>query len=306
MNRRRFLTSALAGLGTVALPNRLFAIEPFNRSGPSRMKLGVAAYSFRDFFRWAEGKAQASRENREPWMMANFVDWCADHGVGGAELTSYYFPPDVDDAYLLDLKRHAFLRGVAVTGTAVGNNFALPKGPGLQAEIAETKQWIDRAAVLGAPHIRVFAGAKPADLSNADAFANCLGAYQECLDYAATKGVFLGIENHGGIVAEPATLVRLVREARSPWAGINFDSGNFHTDDPYADLALIAPYAVNVQLKTEIRRKGGPAEPADLPRIVRILRDAGYQGWFTIEFEGKGSPFAEIPKLVDRLRPLLS
>jgi len=305
MNRRRFLTSTLTGLGTFALPTCLSAIEPFNRSGPSRMKLGVAAYSFRDYFGWAQGKAQPPKDSRASWQLSNFVDWCADHGVGGAELTSYYFPPDVDDAYLLELKRHAFLRGVAVTGTAVGNNFALPKGPELQAEIAQTKQWIDRAAVLGAPHIRVFAGSKPKELSDDDAFANCLGAYQECLDYAAGKGVFLGIENHGGIVAEPAALVRLVRHARSPWAGINFDSGNFHTDDPYADLALIAPYAVNVQLKTEIRRKGGAAEPADLARLVRILRDAGYQGWFIIEYEGKGSPFAEIPKLVDRLRPLL-
>lgn len=305
MNRRRFLTSTLAGLGTFVLPTRLSAIEPFNRSGPSRMKLGVAAYSFRDYFRWAQGKAQPPKDSRASWDLSDFVNWCADHGVGGAELTSYYFPPDVDDAFLLDLKRHAFLRGVSVTGTAVGNNFALPQGPELQAEVAETKRWIDRAAVLGAPHIRVFAGSKPKELSDDDAFANCLGAYQECLDYAGAKGVFLGIENHGGIVAEPAALVRLVRHARSPWAGINFDSGNFHTDDPYADLALIAPYAVNVQLKTEIRRKGGAAEPADLARLVRILRDAGYQGWFTIEFEGKGSPFAEIPKLVDRLRPLL-
>lgn len=303
--RRRFLSSTLASLGAVTLPAGLPAIEPFNRPGRSRLHLGVAAYGFGSYFRWAQGKAQPPKDHRAPWTMADFIDWCADHRVPGAELTSYYFPPDVDDAYLLGVKRHAFLRGVQITGTAIGNNFALPKGEKLDAEIAEAKKWIDRAAVMGAPHVRVFAGAKPADLSDDDAFANCLAAYQECLDYAAGKGVFLGLENHGGIVAEPAALVRLVRAASGPWAGINFDSGNFNTEDPYADLALIAPYAVNVQLKIEIRRKGGAAEPADFARIVRILRDAGYQGWFTLEYEGAGDPFVEIPPLLNQLRPLL-
>ncbi|MFN0126343.1 MAG: sugar phosphate isomerase/epimerase family protein [Verrucomicrobiales bacterium] len=302
MDRRQFVSCTLAGLGTASLR----AIEPFNRPGASRMALGVAAYSFRDYFRWVEGKEQPPREGREPWELRDFIDWCADHGVPGAELTSYYFPPGVDEAALLAIKRHAFLRGVEISGTAVGNNFALPKGPKLEAEIAATKQWIDRAAVMGAPHVRVFAGAKPGDLSDDEAFANCLAAYQECLDHAAKKGIFLGLENHGGIVAEPEALVRLVRAANSPWAGINLDSGNFNTEDPYADLALIAPYAVNVQLKTEMRRRGAPAEPADLARLVSLLRDAGYQGWFIIEFEAQGSPFSEIPRWLDILRPMLA
>jgi sugar phosphate isomerase/epimerase len=306
MNRRRFFTRTLAGLGTVTLPAVVPAIEPLHRPGRSRLQLGVAAYGFGAYFRWAQGKAQPPKNNRASWTMADFIDWCADHGVTGAELTSYYFPPEVDDAYMLGVKRHAFLRGVQITGTAVGNNFALPKGPQLDAEIAATKTWIDRAAILGAPHIRVFAGAKPKDLSDEDAFANCLAAYQECLDYAAGKGVFLGLENHGGIVAEPAALVRLVRAANGPWAGINFDSGNFHTEDPYADLALIAPYAVNVQLKIEISRQGAPPEPADFARIIKILRDANYQGWFTLEYEGEGDPFVEIPPLLNQLRPLLA
>lgn len=305
MHRRRFFTFTLAGLGTVTVPAALQAIEPLHRPGRSRLRLGVAAYGFGPYFRWAQGKAQPARDHRASWTMADFIDWCADHDVPGAELTSYYFPPDVDEAFLLGVKRHAFLRGVQITGTAVGNNFALPKGPTLDAEIAATKKWIDRAAIMGAPHIRVFAGAKPTELSDDDAFANCLAAYQDCLDHAAGKGVFLGLENHGGIVAEPAALVKLVRAANGPWAGINLDSGNFNTEDPYADLALIAPYAVNVQLKIEIRRKSAPAEPADFARIVKILRDANYQGWFTLEYEGKGDPFVEIPPLLSQLRPLL-
>jgi sugar phosphate isomerase/epimerase len=158
---------------------------------------------------------------------------------------------------------------------------------------------------MNAPHIRVFAGPVPKDISIEEAVANCTAAYQECLDYAAKKGIFLGLENHGGIVAEPENLVKMVQAANSPWAGINFDSGNFHTADPYADLEKIAPYAINVQLKMEMKPAKGEPSEADIPRLLDILHKANYQGWFTLEYEVKADPFIEVPKILDRLRPLL-
>ena len=303
INRRHFLTTGLGALSVTALP----AIEPIQRSGSSRMQLGVAAYSFRDSFQWSRDKEQKPKAGRAPWNILDFVDWCADHGVAGAEVTSYFFPPEVDRAFLLELKRRAYLRGVQLAGTAVGNNFALPKGDKLNAEIAYTKKWIDHAAVMGAPHIRVFAGPQPKEITAGEAVANCQAAYQECLDYAAGQGVFLGLENHGGIVAEPDNLIQMVKAAKSPWAGINFDSGNFHTADPYADLAKIAPYAVNVQLKMEIKRAGASgAEPSDVKRVLQILRDANYQGWFTLEYEMKADPFVEVPRILEMLKLLLA
>jgi sugar phosphate isomerase/epimerase len=99
----------------------------------------------------------------------------------------------------------------------------------------------------------------------------------------------------------------MVQAAKSPWAGINLDSGNFHTADPYADLAKIAPYAVNVQLKMEIKREGSKdAEASDVKRVIQIMRDANYQGWFTLEFETKEDPFVKVPEICEMLRPLLA
>ena len=125
MNRRHFLTSSL-GLATAST---LPAIEPINRPGKSRMQLGVAAYSFREYFQWSRGKEQKVTGDRKPWSILDFIDWCADHNVPGAEVTSYFFPPDVDDTFLLEVRRRAYLRGVQLAGTAVGNNFALPRVP---------------------------------------------------------------------------------------------------------------------------------------------------------------------------------
>jgi hypothetical protein len=66
-----------------------------------------------------------------------------------------------------------------------------------------------------------------------------------------------------------------VRSVQSPWFGINLDTGNFYTDDPYGDLARCAPYAVNVQVKVDVRRRGAKqGEPVDLTRLATILRDA--------------------------------
>ena len=302
ITRRHFLRTSLGALSVTALP----AIEPIKRPGPSRLQLGVAAYSFRDSFQWMRDKEQAGKGGRAPWSILDFVDWCGDHGVPGAEVTSYFFPPEVGVDFLLEVKHRAYLRGVQLAGTAVGNNFALPGGGPLDREIAYTKKWIDHAAVMGAPHIRVFAGVKPKELSEEEAVANCLGAYQECLDYAAKQGVFLGLENHGGIVAGPDPLIKMVQAVQSRWAGINLDSGNFHTADPYADLARIAPYAVNVQLKMEVTRAGSQqSEASDVKRVIGILREANYQGWFTLEYEKQGDPFTEVPKIVEMLKPLL-
>ena len=304
ISRRHFLSTSLAALSATTLPG----IEPVSRAGKSRMHLGVAAYSFREHFQWMRDKEQKPKGDQKPWSILDFIDWCADNNVPGAEVTSYFFPPDVDEKFLLEVKRHAYLRGVQLAGTAIGNNFALPKGEKLDEQIAYTKKWIDYAALMNAPHIRVFAGPQPKDLSEEQAVANCLEAYQECLNYAAKKGVFLGLENHGGIVAEPDNLINMVKAAKSPWAGINWDSGNFHTEDPYGDLAKIAPYAINVQLKMEMSPKGskkGEGQPADVPRLLKILRDANYQGWFTLEYEVAADPLGEVPKILEMLRPLL-
>ena len=133
-------------------------------------------------------------------------------------------------------RRHAFLRGVAVSGTSVGNVFTLPRGEARDREIASVKSWIHSAAVLGAPHIRVFAGNVQKGQSPDEAQRLCIEALEECCAFAATQGIFLGLENHGGIVAEPEGLLAIVRAVQSPWLGVNLDTGNFHSADPYAEL----------------------------------------------------------------------
>jgi sugar phosphate isomerase/epimerase len=305
LNRRDFVRNTLlAGAALASAPRSTSAIEPVRRTGQPRLPLSLAAYSFRDFFQHTQGKPNTKIAAEKQIDMFKFVDYCADQGIPGAELTSYFFPPDVSDDYLLKVRRHAFLRGVTISGTAVGNNFARARGPELDQEIASVKQWIDRAALMSAAHIRVFAGAAPKGVDAAEARRNCIAALEECCDYAGKKGVFLGLENHGGIVATADQLLDIVKAVDHPWFGVNLDTGNFHSEDPYADLERCAPYAINVQVKVEIGPSRQKLQPADLPRLIAMLRKVNYQGFVVLEYEAKEDPWAAVPRLLGQLKSL--
>jgi sugar phosphate isomerase/epimerase len=308
MTRRRGLLrlggSALGLCGLVSWPAAVRAIEPIARSGPPRLRLSLAAYSFRQYFKHnPQGSPPA--DPARTIDLFGFIDFCAQHRCD-AELTAYYFPRDLDTDYLLRLKRHAHVHGVALTGTAVGNTFTLPTGERRNQEIALVKRWIDHTAVLGAPHLRIFAGNVAQAQSRNQARDACVAAITECCAHAATRGVFLGLENHGGIVAEPDELLEIVRAIDSPWFGINLDTGNFHTPDPYADVARCIPYAVNVQLKVEIQPRGQPKTPADLRRLVSLLHNGKYQGCVALEYEAAQDPWSAVPQYLAQLNALLA
>ena len=97
MNRRRVLSTGIAALGASFLP----AMEPLQRPGKPRLMLGLAAYGFREYFTAMKDKEQAPKVGHEPMDMLKFIDYTADQGCAGAELTSYFFPVQVTDEYLV-------------------------------------------------------------------------------------------------------------------------------------------------------------------------------------------------------------
>ena len=296
VTRRQLLKHSVAAVaGVVAcgtLPEVARAIEPIRRSAGPKFKFSLAAYSYRNLL---------SGDNPR-LTLADFIDDCAAMQLEGTELTSYYFPPQPTTEYLLGLKERCFRLGLEVSGTAVGNDFCHPPGDERDAEIAQVKRWVDHAAVLGAPVIRIFSGRRRGDQSIDDAHRLAVDGIQQCCEYAGTRGVYLALENHGGLTDTAEGTLRLVREVESPWFGVNLDTGNFHTSDIYGDLARLAPYAVNVQVKVVIQPEGSSKQPADFNRLAHILRDTGYRGYIVLEYEESGDPREECPKYVEKLR----
>jgi sugar phosphate isomerase/epimerase len=152
--------------------------------------------------------------------------------------------------------------------------------------------------------IRIFAGRVARGDTEAVAVARAIEGIKAALTYAAERGVMLALENHGGITATPEQFLSLVKAIDHPYFGVNLDSGNFRTEDPYADLARIAPYAINVQVKTEIS-PGGKKQEADLARIVNILREARYSGYVVLEYEAAEDPMSAVPRHIKTLRELI-
>jgi len=288
----RCLSSIAAGTATTALvPSRLRAIEPIERHGGPKFKFSLAAYSYRDLL---TGKTPQLK-------LDDFVEDCAKMQLEGTELTSYYFPADVTPDYLRHLKNLTFRLGLDISGTAVGNDFCHPAGPQRDEQFALVKRWVDYAEILGAPVIRIFSGS-PKGTSRDEAHRLAVAGIEECCQYAGQHGIYLALENHGGLTAQADDMLAIVRDVKSPWFGVNLDTGNFHSADLYGELAKLAPYAVNVQVKVSVSGPDGKRVPGDFGRLAKILSEAGYRGYIVLELEEPGDPRTLCPALVDQLR----
>jgi sugar phosphate isomerase/epimerase len=298
-SRRQFLASAAAcggaaGLAGVGIPAAR-AIEPVKRAAPPQFQFSLAAYSYRD---WLTGK-------KGNLTLEDFITDCAKFGLEGTELTSYYFPPSTTPEYLRSIKALCFKEGLDVSGTAIRDELCVPPGEARDTEIAHVKKWIDYAEILGAPVIRIFSGNAKKDQSPEEAHRLAVEGMEECCDYAGKHGVFLALENHGGLTETVDGMLALVRDVKSPWFGVNLDSGNFRSPDPYADLAKIAPYALNVQIKVVIQRgdrTSAQKEPSDFKLLAKMMRDVGYRGYIVLEYEEADDPREACPKYLKELR----
>jgi len=292
ISRRSFLAAS-----TLALAAPAFGIEPIKRSAKPILKLSLAAYSMRKYLA-AKPDAEKSLD------LPGFIDYCATLNLDAAELTGYYFPKDITSEYLNGLKRRAHVAGLDISGGAIGNNFTVDPGAEFDKQMAATKKWVDVYAELGAPVIRVFAGNPPKGVSEEDAIKRCVPALEEACDHAGKRGVMLAMENHD-FTTKVDRLLQIIAAVKSPWFGVNFDSGNFSSVDPYGDMVKIAPYAINAQIKVELK-VGGKNEPTDLPRVVKILKDANYSGYIVLEYEAAEEPYDAIPKHVEALRKVVT
>src|SRR6185503_9134265 len=234
-NRRDFFK---AGAVLAAMPS-VAAAPP---DPAPKYKLSLAAYSMRQFL-----------DLKNPKMkLEEFIEKCVEWGCDGTELTEYYFPKPITAEYVSKIKRTAIKAGLPITCTPIGNEFTHPPGEARDKQIAAMKQWIDISAELGSPAIRTFAGSVKKGSTEEEARKFCIETLNICLDHAAKRGVFLALENHGGIVATAEGMLAILQSIKHDWLAVNLDSGNFHTPDPSGDLEKIAPYAVVCQLKAEI------------------------------------------------------
>ena len=296
MKRRTFLS-------TTAFASAAHAIEPLARDSAQFSGLGLTTYSLKRHMKWWWGK-QTKSGNLE---MAGFLDYCAELGLEGAEITSYFFPDPLEKREIHALKRRAHLLGLDITGGAMGNNFSFPPGSDEnRGHMNYFRTWVDNFAELGAPVVRVFAArGLPKGASDEEIIKNVIANLEQALAYAEKRGVMLGLENHD-FVKNIDYLLKILEAIDSKWLGVIWDSANLSpTPDPFAQLERIAPFAVTAQVKV-MTSVAGKHVRADYARLVKILRDANYRGYLIFEYEEEEDPFTAIPKHLPQLRELIS
>jgi sugar phosphate isomerase/epimerase len=287
-SRRKFLRTAAgaaAGAGS-----RVLAANPLGATGASaqpRLFPGCCAYSYNKYL------------SKGPLTMEDFILKAIELGVYGADITTYYLKSS-DPRYLASLRHLAFKNGLPFSGAAIGTNMCQSDAAKRTQELEKVKKWVDATEWLGASHLRVFGGELPAGATEEQGVEWVAEVMKPACEYAAQKGITLGIEDHHGITSKASTILEILRLVDSPYAGINLDISNF-AEDPYTQIEACIPYATHTHIRDVFSETG---QSIDLDRVFQMFARAGYKGYMSAEYEGAEDPMTAVPKLVDKIRVL--
>ena len=318
VGRRNFIKSASA-LSVASflglLPPLRAEILPVKRVGGPFLKTSLNAYSF-------DGLLKANlKDSTKGLDLFSLCEFAAQNDFSAVDLTGYYFPdyPNVpNDAYINRLKKHLHTLGLNVSGTGIRNDFTSADKKVREEGVRVTKSWIEVAVKLGAPVIRVFADSQSPSKNWKESSGNAkreeveswmVECFKSCATHAESFGVILGVQNHGDFISSGAEHLHLLNAIDSPWCGAIVDTGRYIASNPYDDISLMAPYAVNWQIKTHVGNKA-TSPRTDLTKLVGIIRTSGYRGFLPIETLSLGrndyNPLEEVPVFHAQLRKAIS
>jgi L-ribulose-5-phosphate 3-epimerase len=309
-SRRNWIkNSALAAAATLTLP-QLHAKEAAMVKAPARrIPIAVSTYSYWHF-----------QEQKYP--VEKVIEDAAKLGFDGVEILHRQMDNE-NVPYLNKLKRQAFDAGLSLPMLSIHQSFVQPKAEDRKKDVEHTIRCINLATQLGIPCIRMNTGSwrtKKRDaayykdgqeppiegFTDKDAIQWCIDSYGECLVEAEKAGVILAIENHWGLSSNIDYLLEIYKPlASSPSMGMNVDTGNF-VGDPYPQFERLAPYATIIQAKTYYGGGHYYDLNLDYKRIAAILRKTDFNGYVSLEMEGKEDPTVAVPKSLKLLREVLS
>jgi sugar phosphate isomerase/epimerase len=304
-NRRQFLTT----IGAAASAGAVWAAKT------ESLKPGMNAYSFNKLLN------DAIRKRGPGVTLDGVLEFAAKCKFAAFDPTGYFFPgypKRPDDAYVDALKKHAVDLGLALSGTGVRNNFTTADKDVRAQGVAHIKEWVEVAARLGVPVIRVFADTQMRaqtwqtvsnGASRKDVQDWIVDALHQCAEQGKKYNVKIGVQNHGDFVATGEQQLELIKAVGSDFCGPIVDTGYYKTQDPYMDIALVAPHAVNWQVKQSVFGEESEA-PTDLIRLLKIVRKSGYNGYLPIETlspQGKPyDPFTVVPAFLAQLNDAIA
>ncbi len=307
-NRRNFLHKvALAPLAISPLSSLRTITDPIQTTTKRHHAIGVSSYSFWQF----NGPPEAS-------SMPACIEKAARMGFDGLEILHVQMTRE-DNAHLQKIKKQAFHAGLDLCGFSTHQGFVYPEKRKRQDNVMKTLYQIEVAYRLGIPTMRINTGRWGTIKSFDDLMANkgiepvleghteeegfnwVIDSIEQLIPRAEECGVVLGLENHWGLGRTADGVQRIVDAIDSPWLMVTLDTGNF-LERGYEQIAQLADRTILMQAKTYYGEGKWYTLDLDYPRIGAIMRDAGYRGYISLEFEGKADPEEAVPKSLELLR----
>jgi L-ribulose-5-phosphate 3-epimerase len=280
---------------------------------------------------WSLNKGMFKKGGAEPIDHLDFCKIARGLGIDGVEyVNQMFFDKAEDKAYLEEMRKRQ--EGEGVTGLLImcdrEGNLGDPDDAKQAKTIENHLKWLDAAAFLGCHSIRVNAASDP-KLSYEDQMKHAAEGLRALCVEADKRGLFVVVENHGGLSSNGLWLTGVMKMADHKRLGILPDFGNFYTDrnkgelyNPYKGLREFMPWvkqAVSAKaydwdtgtgkFYTEDRREGRELT-LDFQRLMETVVKAGYRGYVGIEYEGDKHTEVEgikrTKQALEELRGLLS
>ncbi|MFY7953917.1 MAG: sugar phosphate isomerase/epimerase family protein [Armatimonadaceae bacterium] len=291
MDRRRFLVSGLSLASATAMGAEPEAAEAAARKFPISLA------------QWSLHKAFFGKQ-LDPLDFAKVAR--TEYGVDGLEYVNQFFKDKATDKnFLAELKKRASDHGLK-------NVLIMIDGEGQLGHPEESKRieavnnhhkWVDAAKYLGCHSIRVNAYSTGTWDEQRDRAADGLARLTE---YGNKQRINIIVENHGGLSSNGKWLSEVMRKVGQKRCGTLPDFGNFRVApneeyDRYQGVAEMMPFAKGVSAKTNDFNEQGDEIHTDYVRMMKIVKDAGYNGFVGIEYEGSKLSEPEGIKATKRL-----
>jgi len=286
--RRDFLkTAGLASVTSFASGINLRAAGDAPVVSSARLLPGCCAYSYSTYL----GKGKMTMEE--------FIGKGVELGVLGVDITTYWLK-SAEPAYLASLRHFAYKQGMPFSGLAIGADLCQSDETKRKDTLETVRKWVDATELLGASHLRVFGDKLPAGATDQQGVQWVVETFKPACDYAATKGIILGLETHSGLSTKAANIVEILRRVDSPYAGCNLDISNFR-ENPYEQIEACLPYATHTHIRDFY---GEHRTPLDLDRVWQSFARSGYKGYMSAEYEGEEDAMTGVPRLIAKIKDL--
>jgi sugar phosphate isomerase/epimerase len=209
---------------------------------------------------------------------------------------------------------------LVLSSLSLSTNFNQEDPAELRAQIDSAVKWLGVAADVKVPVSRVFGGHVGRDArkdpKNVEAgMARVKEALKELAPVAEEKGVVLALENHGGLPCRGEGQVEVIEAVGSPFLRATVDVGNYMgcPQEPVEGTTAAARYCAYVHLKDNRKLPDGGVEASvigegdvDIPACLKVLKDAGYDGFIALEYEAKEDELTAVPKSVAYMKSAIS